>query len=87
VMVSNLLHVSGWQVSIGLFHGCCRVLKTGGLLLIYGPFKRGGTYNADSNKKFDEFLKSRNPEVSLFFCLFQRMGGENHFLVWFKGYR
>jgi len=46
VMVSNLLHVSGWQVSIGLFHGCCRVLKTGGLLLIYGPFKRGGTYNA-----------------------------------------
>ncbi|KAK4526671.1 hypothetical protein GAYE_SCF26G4587 [Galdieria yellowstonensis] len=65
VMVSNLLHVSGWQVSIGLFHGCCRVLKTGGLLLIYGPFKRGGTYNADSNKKFDEFLKSRNPEFGL----------------------
>jgi len=45
------------------------------------------TDGIDSNKKFDEFLKSRNPEVSLFFCLFQRMGGENHFLVWFKGYR
>ncbi|GJQ12844.1 hypothetical protein GpartN1_g4635.t1 [Galdieria partita] len=65
VIVSNLLHVAGWQVSIGLFHGCSRVLKTGGLLFIYGPFKRNGTYNADSNKKFDEFLKSRNPEFGL----------------------
>ncbi|EME28588.1 uncharacterized protein Gasu_39640 [Galdieria sulphuraria] len=65
VMVSNLLHVAGWQVSIGLFHGCSRVLRTDGLLFIYGPFKRNGTYNAESNQKFDEFLKSRNPEFGL----------------------
>eukprot|EP00871_Galdieria_phlegrea_P002088 jgi/Galph1/2880/GphlegSOOS_G1538.1 len=65
VLTSNLLHVCGWEASIGLFHGCSRILPCDSLLMIYGPFKKGGTFNAESNKTFDEFLKSRNPKFGL----------------------
>ena len=36
--------------------------RDGGVLLIYGPFMRGGVHNAPSNAAFDASLRARNPD-------------------------
>jgi hypothetical protein len=37
-------------------------LATGGLLVLYGPFKRGGEHTAPSNAAFDSSLRRENPQ-------------------------
>lgn len=60
-MVSiNMIHIAPWAATIGLFSGAGRLLRSGGLLLLYGPFMHNGAHNAPSNAAFDESLKARN---------------------------
>ena len=44
-----------------MFAGAGRLLRAGGLLVLYGPFMRNGAHNAPSNAAFDASLKARNP--------------------------
>jgi len=65
-MVSiNMVHIAPWAATVGLFSGAGRLLRTGGLLWLYGPFMHNGVHNAPSNAAFDESLKSRNPAWGL----------------------
>lgn len=57
----NMVHIAPWPTSLGLFAGAGRLLRDGGLLVIYGPFMRDGVHNAPSNAAFDASLKARNP--------------------------
>jgi hypothetical protein len=41
--------------------GAGRVLPPGGLLFLYGPYKRGGQHTARSNAAFDAGLRVQNP--------------------------
>lgn len=59
---ANVIHISPWTVAQGLFAGAGRHLVAGGLLLLYGPFRRDGIHNAPSNAAFDESLRSQNPD-------------------------
>jgi SAM-dependent methyltransferase len=61
IMCNNVLHISPWTVSQNLIAGAGRLLRDGGYLFIYGPFKRGGEHTAPSNAAFDESLRARNP--------------------------
>ena len=61
----NMAHIAQWAASLGLFAGAGRLLRDGGLLFLYGPFKRNGEHNAPSNAAFDESLKARNPSWGL----------------------
>jgi SAM-dependent methyltransferase len=58
----NVLHISSWSVSRNLMSGAGRLLKEGGRLFVYGPFKRGGSHTAPSNAQFDATLRAENPE-------------------------
>ena len=58
---ANMIHISPWNVGLGLFAGAGRTLPPSGLLFLYGPFKVGGEHTAPSNADFDESLKSRDP--------------------------
>ena len=63
VLCMNMIHIAPWSATIGLVHGAARVLSPGGLLYLYGPFRRGGQHTAPSNEAFDrDFLRARNPE-------------------------
>jgi SAM-dependent methyltransferase len=62
MMCNNVLHISPWVVSQNLITGAGRLLRAGGHLFIYGPFKRGGQHTAPSNADFDASLRARNPE-------------------------
>lgn len=57
----NMIHISPWEACLGLMAGAGRILKPGGLLYLYGPYKQGGLHNAPSNALFDESLRSRDP--------------------------
>jgi cyclopropane fatty-acyl-phospholipid synthase-like methyltransferase len=61
----NMVHIAPWAACLGLFAGAGRLLRAGGLLVLYGPFMRNGAYNAASNAAFDESLKARNPSWGL----------------------
>src|ERR1043165_1309076 len=57
----NMVHISPWTASLGLFAGAGRLLRGGGLLFLYGPFMRDGVHTAPSNAAFDASLKASNP--------------------------
>jgi Protein of unknown function (DUF938) len=58
----NMIHISPWRVCEGLMVGAGRLLPPGGILYLYGPFKRHGQDTSASNTDFDESLKAQNPE-------------------------
>jgi cyclopropane fatty-acyl-phospholipid synthase-like methyltransferase len=57
----NMIHISPWAASLGLFAGAGRLLRGGGLVFLYGPFIRDGVHNAPTNAAFDASLKAHNP--------------------------
>ncbi len=57
----NMIHISPWSSTEGLFQGAARLLAPGGFLLTYGPYRFSGVFHAPSNQAFDESLRSRNP--------------------------
>jgi Protein of unknown function (DUF938) len=58
----NMIHIAPWSACLGLMAGAQRILPSGGILYLYGPFKQGGTHTASSNARFDESLRAQNPE-------------------------
>eukprot|EP01060_Flectonema_neradi_P022375 TRINITY_DN30629_c0_g1_i1.p1 TRINITY_DN30629_c0_g1~~TRINITY_DN30629_c0_g1_i1.p1 ORF type:complete len:205 (+),score=35.49 TRINITY_DN30629_c0_g1_i1:94-708(+) len=62
VYTSNVTHISPFSVTKALFTGSSKILKPGGMLIVYGPFKVKGAFTTDSNKDFDTSLRSQNPE-------------------------
>ena len=61
VLCSNMVHIAPWSATDGLVEGASRVLGPGGVLLLYGPFRRAGAHTAPSNAAFDEDLRARDP--------------------------
>ncbi len=57
----NMIHISPWSATVGLFQGAQRTLPAGGVLITYGPYAIDGDFQADSNVAFDQSLRSRNP--------------------------
>lgn len=61
----NMIHISAWRATLGLFAGAGRVLEQGAPLCLYGPFVREGVATAESNRAFDTNLRARNPDWGL----------------------
>lgn len=63
VLCFNMIHIAPLAATVGLVRGAARVLPAGGLLYLYGPFRRAGRHTAPSNEAFDrDFLRARNPD-------------------------
>ncbi|NML30242.1 DUF938 domain-containing protein [Paraburkholderia antibiotica] len=62
VVCINMIHISPWSAAQALFDGAGRRLVDGGVLYLYGPYKRDGAHTAPSNDAFDHWLKSRDPD-------------------------
>ena len=61
IIAINMIHIAPWPATLGLLAGAGRVLRPGGLLFLYGPFREGGVHTADSNTAFDADLRARDP--------------------------
>jgi SAM-dependent methyltransferase len=61
VLCINMVHISPWTATQALFDGANRLLGSGGVLYLYGPYRRYGAHTAPGNEVFDQQLRSRNP--------------------------
>jgi SAM-dependent methyltransferase len=62
IVCINMVHISPWQATLGLFAGAARTLARGALLYLYGPYRFDGAFTAESNAEFDRSLRSRDPQ-------------------------
>ena len=58
----NMIHIAPWSAAECLFRGGAALLSAGGLLCLYGPFRRQGRRTAPSNEAFDAQLRAQNPD-------------------------
>ena len=65
ILCINMIHISPWAATEGLFAGAARLLPTGAPLYIYGPFVQADVPTAPSNLAFDESLRARDPAWGL----------------------
>lgn len=56
----NMIHIAPWEATLGLVAGAARIIPPGGLLFLYGPYKRAGQHTAPSNAEFDASLRERD---------------------------
>ena len=67
VVCSNMIHIAPWAACLALLDGAASTLRAstlrtpGGVLYLYGPYRRGGAHTAPSNAAFDESLRARDP--------------------------
>lgn len=62
VLVVNMTHIAPWRATLGALAGAAAVVRRGGLVFVYGPFKRDGAHTSEGNATFDASLKNRNAE-------------------------
>ncbi len=60
VFTANTLHIMPLSAVECFFAGVGRMLRPGGKLCVYGPFKYGGEFTTPSNAQFDASLRSQN---------------------------
>lgn len=65
VLCINMVHIAPWSACRMLLKGAAGVLAEGGLLYLYGPYKRQGRHTAPTNAAFDESLRRQDPEWGL----------------------
>lgn len=65
VYCANMLHISPWATCRALMEGAAARLEPGGLLLLYGPYRRAEVATAPSNEAFDASLKAQNEQWGL----------------------
>lgn len=62
IVCINMIHVAPWAAAEALLAGAGTVLEPGGVLFLYGPFRRFGQHTAPSNEAFDASLRAQDPE-------------------------
>ncbi len=65
VLCVNMIHISPWEATLGLFAGAARLLALGAPLILYGPYIEPDVPTATSNIAFDASLRARNPTWGL----------------------
>ncbi len=65
ILCINMIHISPWAATHGLFAGAAQILPAGAPLIAYGAFVEADVPTAESNVAFDHSLRSRNPEWGL----------------------
>jgi cyclopropane fatty-acyl-phospholipid synthase-like methyltransferase len=65
VYSANTAHIMHWESVVALFLGVMSVLCDDGCFILYGPFNEHGRYTSDSNRVFDQSLKSRDPAMGI----------------------
>jgi cyclopropane fatty-acyl-phospholipid synthase-like methyltransferase len=62
VFSANTVHIMNWQAVAAMFAGVGKCLESAGMFLLYGPFNYDGQYTSESNGRFDQWLKERDPQ-------------------------
>lgn len=61
VFTANTLHIMHWDLVEIMFDRLKNYLAPSAAVCIYGPFNYDGLFTSESNTRFDEWLKNRDP--------------------------
>ncbi len=61
----NMIHITPWACTLGLVAGAGRVVRSGGLFYLYGPYRVNGAPTTESNARFEQWLLERDPRNGL----------------------
>ena len=61
LFTANSLHIMSWRKVEQLFERLEFYLNPQAKVCLYGPFNYNGRYTSESNARFDQWLKSRDP--------------------------
>jgi SAM-dependent methyltransferase len=61
IVCINMIHIAPWEAAEALFRGAAERLAAGGVLYLYGPYRRNGAHTAPSNEAFDAQLRATDP--------------------------
>ena len=99
VFSANTTHIMSWPQVIAMFSGIGKLLVAGGVFCLYGPFNYNGEFTSESNARFDDWLKARDPlsgvrnfedleelarKAGMSFCQDYQMPVNNRLLIWKK---
>ena len=62
---SNTAHIMGIDAVEKMFSLIGKALRDGGVFCLYGPFRRDGAFNTQSNADFDANLRERDPAMGI----------------------
>lgn len=65
VFTANTFHIMHWKECKSLIKQMGGRLREGARVVIYGPFKYSGAFTSESNQRFDEELKARDPLMGI----------------------
>ena len=65
IFSANAVHIMAWDNVIDFFENAPKLLKKGGLFILYGPFNYNQQYTSESNARFDIWLKQRDPRSAI----------------------
>lgn len=65
VFSANTAHIMTWESVQRMFIQVGKYLPPSGLFALYGPFNYQGEYTSESNRQFDIYLKSVNPQQGI----------------------
>jgi SAM-dependent methyltransferase len=57
----NMIHIAPPSATGALLRGASRILNSGAVLVLYGPFRRDGQHTSPSNEAFDRLLRAQKP--------------------------
>lgn len=65
VYSANTAHIMSIDEVVRMFALVARVLRPDGVFCLYGPFRRFGEFNTESNARFDASLRARDPSMGI----------------------
>lgn len=65
ILCINMTYISPFSATDGLFRNAGKILTSGAVLYLYGPYIRAGVATAESNLAFDAWLRRQNPQWGL----------------------
>lgn len=65
VYSSNTAHIMSFDAVAKMFAFVSRTLNPAGVFCLYGPFRRFGRFNSESNARFHESLRFRDPRMGI----------------------
>lgn len=62
---ANTAHIMSWQEVGQMFEGVGERLAGNGAFCLYGPFNDQGAYSSESNRRFDQHLRTQAPHMGI----------------------
>jgi cyclopropane fatty-acyl-phospholipid synthase-like methyltransferase len=65
IFSANTTHIMSWTAVEKLFSVINQILLDNGVFCLYGPFNYNRKYTSESNARFDQWLKARDPDSGI----------------------